>query len=1098
MNKVIKSFGIIAALMLGNAGAAQAMSIVDATAVVETFDSMAATTNLPATGWKMGINSASPTWAGGTPNVRQQASSGAPSTGATYNWGATGGTERAVGAMTSGGFASPNSVMGAYTNDSASTITDLSVSFKIERYRINSAAASVQFYYSLDGSTWVAVTNGDIAAATIGTGASAYGFPRDTFTVPSFNITGLSLSAGSVIYLRWNLNTTGSNSQGIGLDDVSVTATLSGFVGPAAPASLVATATSPTSIQANWAPNSSNDPVMVAWATNASFGAPSGTYVASDPITGGGTVLYVGAATTATHTGRSEGTIYYYRAWSVRDSTNYSAGITANATTPVGAVPWLAITNPPLASNYVLSAVTQYVVQGVASNLTGNMSYSNRATGVVGTFAASSNWSVTVDLAYGGNLLVLSGTSAAAIVAAPVTTLVYRANPPVIPSPTDALVWINEFHYDNSGTDLNEGVEIAGPAGTDLGTYSLVFYSGTSGYTYQTNVLSGTIDDESCGFGAVWFAIAGIQNGQTDGLSNADAIMLVKDTTNVVQFISYEGTMQALNGPGEGYQSIDVGTSEDGNTALATGSIQLGGGVGTNLAAFFWSGPNPNSAGTLNASSAQAITGCAGNQAPILATIGAKTASAGSPLTFQVTAQDFIDGDTIVLAATNLPAGAVFDAVTNVASVTNTFTWSSPGPAGTYTVYFLATDDDGTDSEAVTITVTNPPAGTPLIAITNPATSPLDVAFTTTTYSVQGTGTNLVDLLTWTNRGNAYNGTATADVTWVAAGIPLNIGTNVVIVRGTNVDGIAVSATTIIRRAGGFVSAPVWINEINYDLAIANDPGEYVEIAGPAGTDLSAYRIVLYNGANSLSYLTLNLSGVIDDEGCGYGALSFVIGTNAFQNGAPDGLALVATQSLGVVQYLSYEGTMSAVDGPAFGLTSTDVGAQTGTVETLQLLGTGTTYGAFAWVTNAPSAGSLNAGQSACTGGGTDDDGDLIPNAWEALYFGGNTNATATDDSDVPPDGFSNLQEYIAGTDPTNSASYLKLDAILNSNVTGRALSFGSVTGRVYAIDWIVDLTLGNWSNLQSNIPGTGAPISIDDPSTDTNRAYRLGVKLAP
>lgn len=29
-------------------------------------------------------------------------------------------------------------------------------------------------------------------------------------------------------------------------------------------------------------------------------------------------------------------------------------------------------------------------------------------------------------------------------------------------------VWINEIHYDNTGDDVDEGVEIAGPAGTDL------------------------------------------------------------------------------------------------------------------------------------------------------------------------------------------------------------------------------------------------------------------------------------------------------------------------------------------------------------------------------------------------------------------------------------------------------------------------------------------------------------------------------------------------------------------------------------------------------------------------------------------------------
>jgi len=29
-------------------------------------------------------------------------------------------------------------------------------------------------------------------------------------------------------------------------------------------------------------------------------------------------------------------------------------------------------------------------------------------------------------------------------------------------------VFINEIHYDNEGTEANEGVEVAGPAGTDL------------------------------------------------------------------------------------------------------------------------------------------------------------------------------------------------------------------------------------------------------------------------------------------------------------------------------------------------------------------------------------------------------------------------------------------------------------------------------------------------------------------------------------------------------------------------------------------------------------------------------------------------------
>jgi hypothetical protein len=38
----------------------------------------------------------------------------------------------------------------------------------------------------------------------------------------------------------------------------------------------------------------------------------------------------------------------------------------------------------------------------------------------------------------------------------------------------DTTVFINEIHYDNNGTDVNEGVEIAGPAGTNLTGWKVV------------------------------------------------------------------------------------------------------------------------------------------------------------------------------------------------------------------------------------------------------------------------------------------------------------------------------------------------------------------------------------------------------------------------------------------------------------------------------------------------------------------------------------------------------------------------------------------------------------------------------------------------
>lgn len=161
-------------------------------------------------------------------------------------------------------------------------------------------------------------------------------------------------------------------------------------------------------------------------------------------------------------------------------------------------------------------------------------------------------------------------------------------------------------------------------------------------------------------------------------------------------------------------------------------------------------------------------------------------------------------------------------------------------------------------------------------------------------------------------------------------------------------------------------ATPVFINEIHYDNSGA-DSGEAIEIAGPAGTDLSGWSIVLYNGNGGAVYNTKALSGVIADQsGNGFGTLSFSYPADGIQNGAPDGIALVHGGT--VVQFLSYEGTFTAVGGPANGMPSVNIGvlengAPVG--QSLQLKGSGSHYEDFTW--NSPSAnsfGAVNAGQS--------------------------------------------------------------------------------------------------------------------------------------
>ena len=182
---------------------------------------------------------------------------------------------------------------------------------------------------------------------------------------------------------------------------------------------------------------------------------------------------------------------------------------------------------------------------------------------------------------------------------------------------------------------------------------------------------------------------------------------------------------------------------------------------------------------------------------------------------------------------------------------------------------------------------------------------------------------------------------------------------------GGNDEWVGIDDIRVTSQAVAVAEPVVFFNEINYDT-VGADAGEGIEIAGTAGVDLTGWTVVLYNGSNGASYDTIPLSGIIGDQQNGFGTLSFL--RAGIQNGAPDGLALVDAAG-NVVQFLSYEGPMTAANGPAAGLTSTDIGvSQSGSDPlgfTLQLTGNGTDYGDFAW---APSAagnfGAVNTGQS--------------------------------------------------------------------------------------------------------------------------------------
>ena len=160
------------------------------------------------------------------------------------------------------------------------------------------------------------------------------------------------------------------------------------------------------------------------------------------------------------------------------------------------------------------------------------------------------------------------------------------------------------------------------------------------------------------------------------------------------------------------------------------------------------------------------------------------------------------------------------------------------------------------------------------------------------------------------------------------------------------------------------LAMPQFINEFHYDNA-GPDVEEYVEVAGLAGSDLSGWRLDFYNGTNGQIYSSWSLSGIIADEGQGWGALSFSGG--GLQNGTKDGIALV--DSIGtLIQFISYEGVLTGTEGAAAGVTSEDVGIQETTSTpaglSLQLSGSGTGWQDFSWTSDSSSFGQLNLGQN--------------------------------------------------------------------------------------------------------------------------------------
>lgn len=121
---------------------------------------------------------------------------------------------------------------------------------------------------------------------------------------------------------------------------------------------------------------------------------------------------------------------------------------------------------------------------------------------------------------------------------------------------------------------------------------------------------------------------------------------------------------------------------------------------------------------------------------------------------------------------------------------------------------------------------------------------------------------------------------------------------------------------------------------------------------------------------------------------------------------------------------------------------------------------------------------------------------DEIPNAWRIQYFGSLMNMLSAPDADADGDGMTNLQEYRAGTNPTNAASRFAVQGEI-SPLAGQAfvLSWPSESGKRYRLESSTTLDAQIWTVIEEEIVGTGHLIERGIPQENGNaRFYRVHI----
>jgi len=164
-------------------------------------------------------------------NTIYTAGTGSSTTGDTYSFGSLSSTERAFGGLQSGTLIP--TIGASFINNTGLTINEITIEFTGEQWRLGALGRldKLDFQYSTNASglssgTWVDI---DLLDFTAPITSPTVGLLDGNLTANRTNvtaiITGLSISAGTTFWIRWNDFDAAGSNDGLAIDDFSLKAT---------------------------------------------------------------------------------------------------------------------------------------------------------------------------------------------------------------------------------------------------------------------------------------------------------------------------------------------------------------------------------------------------------------------------------------------------------------------------------------------------------------------------------------------------------------------------------------------------------------------------------------------------------------------------------------------------------------------------------------------------------------------------------------------------------------------------------------------------------------------------------------------------------